>query len=114
MSYDQIYDLFEFFIMDVFILIWCIIRPKMNNDVVGLFVRFGIKWNIRSSVFARGKNGTFIFLLLKSFASLKPTIMKSPVIKMVPFLHSSGCVGGSILDGFDCDSLFLASSVSVC
>ena len=114
MSYDQIYDLFEFFIMDVFILIWRIIRPKMNNDVAGLFFRFGIKWNIRSSVFAPGKNGTFIFLLLESFASLKPAIMESSVIKVVPFLHSSGCLGGSISDGFDCDVLFLASSVSVC
>ena len=94
MSYDQIFDLFEFFIKDVFIFIWRIIRPYMNNDVIGLFFRFWIKWNIRSSVFAPGKNRTFIFLLLDSFASLKPATIESPVINVVPFLHSSDCLGG--------------------
>ena len=38
MSYDQIFDLFELFIKDTFIFIWRIIRPKMNNDVVDLFL----------------------------------------------------------------------------
>ena len=37
MSYDQIFDLFELFIKDVFIFIWRIIRLNMNNDVVGVF-----------------------------------------------------------------------------
>ena len=97
--------MFELFIKNVFIFIWRIIRPNMNNDVVGVFFRFGIKWNIRSSVFAPGKNRTFIFLLLDSFASLKPAIIESPVIKVVPFLHSSDCLGGS--DGFDRDAIFL-------
>ena len=105
--------MFELFIKNVFIFIWRIIRPNMDNDVVGVFFRFGIKWNIRSSVFAPGKNRTFIFLLLDSFASLKPAIIESPVIKVVPFLHSSDCLGGSISDGFDRDALFLTSSVCV-
>ena len=106
--------MFELFIKNVFLFIWRIIRPNMDNDVVGVFFRFGIKWNIRSSVFAPGKNRTFIFLLLDSFASLKPAIIESPVIKVVPFLHSSDCLGGSISDGFDRDALFLTSSVCVC
>ena len=89
-------------------------RPNMNNDVVGLFFRFGIKWNIRSSAFAPGKNRTFIFLLLESFASLKPAIIESRVTNVVPFLHSSGSLVGSISDGFDRDALFLSSSVSAC
>ena len=38
MSYDQIFDLFELFIKDVFIFIWRIICPNMNNDVVELFL----------------------------------------------------------------------------
>ena len=105
--------MFELFIKNVFIFIWRIIRPNMDNDVVGVFFRFGIKWNIRSSVFAPGKNRTFIFLLLDTFASLKPAIIESPVIKVVPFLHSSDCLGGSISDGFDRDALFLTSSVCV-
>ena len=36
------------------------------------------------------------------------------VINVVPFLHPSDCLGGSISDGFDRDVLFLASSVCVC
>ena len=60
------------------------------------------------------KNRTFIFLLLDSFASLKPGIIESPVIIVVPFRHSSDCLGGSILDGFDRDALFLTLSVCVC
>ena len=88
--------------------IWRIIRPSMN--VVELFFRFGIKWN----VFAKGKNRTFIFLLFESFVSLKPAITESPVINVVPLLHSSDCLCGSISDGFDHDALFLASSVCVC
>ena len=86
----------------------------MNNDVVGLSFRFEIKWNIRSSVSALGKNRTFIFFLLEGFASLKPAIIESPVINVVPFIYSSACLDGSILDGFDGDALFLASSVCVC
>ena len=89
--------------------IWRIIRPSMN-DVVELFFRFGIKRN----VFAKGKNRTFIFLLLQSFVSLKPAITESPVINVVHLLHSSDCLCGSISDGFDHDALFLASSVCVC
>ena len=85
----------------------------MNNGLVGVFFRFGIKWNIRSSVFAPGKNRTFI-LLLDTFAYLKPAIIESPVIKVVPFLHSSDCLGGSISDGFDRDALLLTSSVCLC
>ena len=114
MSHDQIMDLIEFFIKDIFIFIWRIIRLNMNNNVAGLFFRFGIKWNIRSSVFAPGKTRTFIFLLLESFAFLKPAIIESPVMNVVPFLHSSDCLGGSILDGFSRDALFLTSSVCVC
>ena len=106
MSYDQIFDLFQSFIKDVFIFKWRIIRPNMNNDVAGTFFRFGIKWNIRSSVFTPGKNRTFIFFLLESFASLKPPIIDSPIINVVPFLHFSDCLGGSIFDGFDRDALF--------
>ena len=106
--------MFELFIKNVFIFIWRIIRPNMDNDVVGVFFRFGIKWNIRSSVFAPGKNRTFIFLLLDSFASLKPAIIEFPVVKVVPFRHSSDCLGGSISDGFDRGELFLTSSVCVC
>ena len=49
-----------------------------------------------------------------SFASLKLAIIESPVINVVPFLHSSDCLGGLISDGFDRDALFLASSVCVC
>ena len=54
---------------------------------------------------------TFIFLLLDSFASLKPAVIESPLIKVVPFLHSSDCLGDSISDGFNRDVLFLTSSV---
>ena len=71
----------------------------MNNDVVRLFFRFGIKRSIRSSVFAPGKNRTIIFFLLESFASLKPAIK--------PCLHSSDNSGGSVSDGFDSDTLIL-------
>ena len=67
----------------------------MNNDVAG------------SSAFAPGKNRTFIFLLLDSFASLKPAIIESPVIKVVPLLHYSDCLGDSISDGFNRDALLL-------
>ena len=77
------------------------------------FLRFGIKWNIRSPVFAPGKNRTFIFLLLENFASLRPAIIESHVINVVPFLHSSDCSGGSISDEMDRDALFLASLVYV-
>ena len=108
-GYDQIFDFFEFFIKDVFAFIWRIICPNINNDVVGLFFRFRIKWNIRSSVFDR----TCIFLLLESFASLKPAVMEDPVINVVLFLHSSDYLGGSISNGFDTDLLILALSVSV-
>ena len=89
-------------------------RSNMNNDVVGHFFRFGIKWNIRSSAFAPGKNRTFIFLLLESFAFLKPAIIESRVTNVVPFLHSSGGLVSSISDGFDRDALFLSSSLSAC
>ena len=105
--------MFGLFIKNVFIFIWRIIRPNINNDIVEVSFRFGIKLKIRSSVFMPGKNRTFIFLLLDSFASLKPAIIESPVIKVVPFLHSSDCLGGSISDGFDRDALFLTSSVCV-
>ena len=37
MSHDQIFDLFELFVKDVFIFISRIIRPNTNNVVVGLF-----------------------------------------------------------------------------
>ena len=53
-------------------------------------------------------------MLLDSFASLKPAIIESPVVKVVPFLHSSDCLGGSVSDWFDRDALFLTSSVCVC
>ena len=113
MSYDQTFDFFEFFIKDVFIFKWRITRPNMNIDIVGLFFRFWVKWNIRSSGFAPGKSRTFIFLLPESFASFKPAIAESPVINMVPFLHFSDCLGGSILDRLDRDMLVL-SLVGMC
>ena len=46
---------FEFFIKDVFVFVWPIISSNMNNDVVRLLFTFGIKWNIKSSVFALEK-----------------------------------------------------------
>ena len=113
MSYDQIFDLLEFFVKDVLIFIWRIICPNMNNDVARFFFRFEIKWNIRYSVFVPGKNWTFIFLLLESFTSVTPAITESSVINVIAFLQSSDCLAGSISDGFDRDTLFLASSVFV-
>ena len=96
----------------------------MNNDVVGLFFKFEIKWNIRSSVSAQGKNRTFIFLLLEGFASLKPAIIESPVINVVPLLLSSSvCMCAnigwgitiSLLSSFaiPCSSLSVLLSASV-
>ena len=108
-SYDQIVDLFEFFIKEVFIFIWHIIRPNMNNDVVWLFLDLELNDTLDALSFSPGKNQTFIFLL--EFR-LKPTITESPVINVVPFLHFSGCLGGSISDECDNDALFFASSVS--
>ena len=105
---------FEFFIKDVFVLIWLIILPDMNNDIVGLLFRFGIKWSINSFVFASGKNSIYIFLLLESFAYLKRAIIESLVINVVPYLHSPDYLSCSISDGFDNNVLFLASLVSVC
>ena len=113
MSYDQIFVLFAFFVKDVLIFIWRIIRPNMNNDVARFVFGVGIKLNIRYSVFVPGKNWTFIFLSLESFASLTPAITESSVINLIPFLQSSDCLAGSISDGFDRDALFLASSVFV-
>ena len=87
-SCDQIFVFFEFFITAAFVLIWYITRPNMNNDAVWIFLDLGLGEILD---FAPGKNRTFIFLLLLSFASLKPAIIESLAINVVPFLHSSAC-----------------------
>ena len=67
----------------------------------GFLLRYGIRWNIRSSVFAPGRKRTFTFLFLDSLASLNPAIMESPTIKVVPFFHSPvDWSGGLFSDGF--------------
>ena len=54
----------------------------------------------------------FIFLLLESFVFPQTCCNESIVINVVPFLHSSDCLGGAISGGFNRDALFLASSLS--
>ena len=80
----------------------------------GFFLVLGLSEILDLLFLRQEKIAPLSSLLLESFDSLKPAIVESPVINGVPFLHSSECLGGSILDGFDRDELFLASSVSVC
>ena len=60
MSYDQIFDLFELFIKDVFVFIWRIIRPNMNNDVVDLFSDLELSETLDLRYIAEYVYGSFI------------------------------------------------------
>ena len=109
-SYDKIFDLFEFFIKGAFIFTWRIIRPNMNNDVVGLFFRFVIKRNIRFCFCARKKSHLYL-LVAWEFRFPQTCYRWISCYERGTFSPSSHCLGGLISDGFDCDVLFLASSV---
>ena len=50
---------------------------------------YGIRWNIRSSIFAPDRKRTFAFLFLDSLASLNPEIMEFPTVKVAPFFYSA-------------------------
>ena len=61
--------------------------PIFMMILPGSLLRYGIRWNIRSSAFAPGRKRIFTFLFPNSLASLNSEIMESPTIKVVPFFH---------------------------
>ena len=111
MSYDQIFDLFELFIKDVFVFIWRIIRPSINNDVVGLFLDLELRETLDLLFLRQEKITLLSFCYLKV---LLPSSLLSLNLLLLKWYFFFDCLGGSILDGLNRDVLFLASSVCVC
>ena len=78
-SYDQIFDFFYFFIKDVFVFVWRINRPNINNDVVGVFLDLGLN-----------KTLNLLFLCLEKMAPLSSYYLRvslpSNLVSLSPLL----------------------------
>ena len=87
-GFYQFFNFLYFHVDGVFVAVRSIFVAICMMILSGFLLRYGMRWNIRSSVFAPGRKRTFTFLFLDSLASLNPEIMESPKIKVVPFFHS--------------------------